>query len=142
MNNNLLYTIYTNFFKIEENKIKNPVDITKYSKHLIGIYDNSVNIWYNSWCLHNIPNTEINLAKGLLKHLIDDENYFSNRKKNINDVFIRTFICNSKIYITEKKTQLDLIIAIFLFYTKIYDYEVKKINNLFYYYALKNDNIL
>jgi hypothetical protein len=138
MNNNLLYTIYINFFNIQQKFDNNSVSNIYKFKHLIGIYDNSLNIWYNAWGLNNLDTNEIKLSKNLLKYLIDDDNI----KKNINDHIVKSFMFNTKIYITEEKTQLHFILAIFLYYTKIYNYEFKKIDNLIYYYALNNEKII
>lgn len=140
MNNNLLYTIYTNFFNIHNQmsiNMINSLSTTEYSDHLIGVFDNSLQIWYNAWGLHNYNNTEIKLSKDLFKYLLDNDLY-NKTNININDSIIKSLIFNSKIYITEQ-LQLNLIIAIFLFYTKIKIYKFKVINNLIYYYGITNN---
>jgi hypothetical protein len=141
MNNNILYTIYTNFFNIKIITTTDNILLTssKYDKHLIGIYDSSLNIWYNAWSLHNYNPAEIKLSKTLLKYLLENEN--NNKHNNMNDNIIKSFIFNSKIYILEE-IQLKLIVAIFVFYTKLENYHRKKINNLFFYYGFKNNMII
>ena len=136
MNNNLLYTIYTNFFNIEKKPYnKFLLESKGYNKHLIGIYDISLNIWYNAWTLQNYNYDEIKLAKGLLNYLLEKD--LNNKQNSINDNIIKSLILNSKIYIFEE-LQLNLIIAIFIFYTKIKIYTINKIDNLVYYYGIKS----
>ena len=139
MNNNKLYTIYTNYFDIKLNSTK-ILNTIEYERHLIGIFDKKLKIWYNAWSINNYYIKDNNyknynnyLSKELLKWSIDDENHI------INDVIrniIKSIICNSKIYITEYKTQLELIIAIFLYFTKKKIFIIEKQNNLFFFYAL------
>ena len=136
MNNNLLYTIYTNFFNIEKKPYnKFLLESKGYNKHLIGIYDISLNIWYNAWTLQNYNYDEIKLAKGLLNYLLEKD--LNNKQNSINDNIIKSLILNSKIYIFEE-LQLNLIVAIFIFYTKIKIYTINKIDNLVYYYGIKS----
>ena len=140
MNNNLLYTIYTNFFNIHNemnNTMINSLSVTEYSDHLIGIYDMSLQIWYNAWGLHNYNNhKEIKLSRELFKYLLENDTY--NKTNNINDSIIKSLIFNSKIYIQEK-LQLNLIIGTFLFYTKIKIYKFISKNRLIYFYGVSNN---
>jgi len=139
MNNNILYTIYTNFFNIQLNSYNQNELQKQHLKekfHLIGVFDKSLKIWYNAWTLNNYDTTDINLSKELLIYFI---NYKINIHNNIIMNIIKSIMCNSKIYLTEYKTQLQLIIAIFLYYTKKNMFFINKIDNLFYFYAYNKD---
>jgi len=138
MNNNLLYTIYTNYLNLEM-KIKS--DKTNYNtKNLIGIYDESLHIWYNAWSLDNFDNKSTKLSKYILKYILDTNN--TNSSTNITYSIIKSIICNSKIYITDEQTQIDLIVAIFMYYGKINKYNIEHNNNLYYWYALNDNQII
>jgi len=142
MNNNKLYTIYTNYLDIKLNSTNISYSI-EYERHLIGIFDKKLKIWYNAWSINNYNikdknynNYNNSLSKELLKYAIDAEIH------TIDDVIrniIKSIICNSKIYITEYKTQLELIIAIFLYFTKKKLFIIEKQNNLFFFYALNKN---
>jgi len=149
MNNNILYTIYTNFLNIqlETYNIQNIQQyyesnnkLQKKEVHLIGIFDKSLKIWYNSWSLNNYSGIgSTNLAKELLIYFIKSE---ANINNNIIWNIIKSIVCNSKIYITENKTQLQLIIAIYLYFTKKDMFRLQKLDNLFYVFIYDKKTLL
>ena len=152
MDNNLLYTVYINFFNIQleyyniQNNIEFDNKLKKKEIYLIGIFDKSLKIWHNAWALNNYSGDgDIDMSRKFLIYFINREksNFDTSFKNNIINNIIKSIVCNSKIYITEYKTQLQLILAIFLFFTKKNMYNITKINNLFYFFAYdKNTTLL
>jgi hypothetical protein len=140
MSNNLLNTIFINYFNIKKNRhlissTKNYIN--DINTHLIGVFDKSINLWYNAWNIHNFNNAKTNKSKELLKYFIDFDisNINVNSERYINVNIIKSILCNSKIYINEEKTQLDLIIATFLYFTKNNMYIIEISDNLIFYYC-------
>ncbi len=145
MNNNILYSIYTNFFNIQKNSINlnDPeTELYKSNKvHLMGIFDRSLKIWYNAWAINNYSNiASANLSKELLIYFINHK--INTHNNNIIVNIVKSIICSSKIYITEYKTQLHLILAIFLYYTKQNFFFIQKKDNLFYFFAYNKNTSL
>ena len=138
MSNNILNVIITNYFNIKKNKqiIPNIIDTTSNNYHMIGIFDQSLKLWYNAWGLQNYSNlTKIKKSKELLKWFIDfDYSIYENERLLIINI-VKSIICNQKIYINERKTQLELVIAIFLYYAKFNMYTIEIVDNLIIYYA-------
>ena len=130
MSNNILNVIITNYFNIKKNKqiIPNIIDTTSNNYHMIGIFDQSLKLWYNAWGLQNYSNlTKIKKSKELLKWFIDfDYSIYENERLLIINI-VKSIICNQKIYINERKTHLELVIAIFLYYAKFNENVLKNV---------------
>lgn len=128
---NTLNIMYTNFKNLNyKNIIRiNPED----NLHIIGVFDETDNIWYNGWCIFiNRENYRYwKKSRDLLKYSINmdiDMNYLN----NIN-IILRSILINSKIYLTDKDLQIDVILSIITYLLKAKSYSILKKYNLTYY---------
>lgn len=125
MENNILFSAYINYLKLEQISDGNP-------SQFIGAFDKYNKIWYNGWAIYD-PNHFQKYAKSreLLQYGINIDKYI--HKPLEEKAIIRSILLNSKFYITEKKTQLDLILAIITYLTKANRIFKIKNGNLFFY---------
>jgi hypothetical protein len=122
MENNILFTAYINYLKLEQVNDGKP-------SQFIGAFDKRNKIWYNGWGIYDPNNFQkYTKSRELLEYGINIDKYI--HKSLEEKAIIRSILLNSKFYITEKKTQLDLILSIITYFTK-----AKRI------YKIKNDDL-
>jgi hypothetical protein len=126
--NNILYNSYIYFTKIKINNNKNNLELEKYN--IIGIFDNSLNIWYNGWAIYDIKNKDVyKKSKELLLYGINIERDL-NGKLNIEKAIIKSILVNSKFYINDKDIQIKIIISLIAYLIKAKTYMILNVGSL------------
>lgn len=109
--------------------------------HIIGIFDNTTNTWYNAWAIHsNIKQYKYyKKSRDLLKYSLNIDIDMTSIGYN-NNIILRSILLNSKIYITEKELQIEIILSIITYLLKANSYSILKKDSLDYY-IIETNNI-
>lgn len=129
----------------DRNEIVLKFKTKKFSYNILGLFDNTTNIWMWGWMSPIYKNREIEFSKKLLDYGIKI-NIDSINQNTLDKLYLKTQFTNSR-FLLNNKIQLDLHLAISLYllkdnfdfiYSDIIYMNKEKTKFLTVYYLLKN----
>ena len=125
---NILNNAYIYFTKLPLKKLEDESKIEKIN--IIGMYDDSLKIWYNGWSIYDDNNTNnYKKSKDLLLYAINIERDM-NGISTVEKAIIKSILINSKFYISEKTIQISVILSLIAYLIKAKNYSTVKSGSL------------